>query len=241
MASLLVSDLHLDPTAPWAIETFVGFLAREARDAAALYILGDLFEAWVGDDQANDASATVVAALRALTFSGVPCFALHGNRDFLLGAGFARATGITLLPDPVVVQLEGTPTLLTHGDLLCVDDVSYQELRTIVRAAAWQQRFLALPLATRELLANEARAGSKAHTQRVQPAIMDVNDAAVIAALRTTNTRRVIHGHTHRPAAHEHWVDGERAERFVLDAWYERASCLAVARDGVRAVEIPRR
>lgn len=241
MTSLLVSDLHLDPAAPWAIDTFVGFLAHEARAANALYILGDLFEAWVGDDQRNDATDRVVAALRDLTRSGVRGYVLHGNRDFLLGAGFARDTGLILLPDPVVVELEGTPTLLSHGDILCSDDHAYQELRTIVRAPNWQRRFLALPHETRAVLADAARAGSKAHTQRVQPEIMDVNESAVVAALRATNTRRLIHGHTHRPAAHEHRVDGERAERFVLDAWYERASALSVDATTVRAIEIPRR
>jgi UDP-2,3-diacylglucosamine hydrolase len=241
MASLFVSDLHLDASAPWAIETFIEFVAAEARSGSALYILGDLFEAWVGDDQLNTATAPVLDALRALTGAGVRCYLLHGNRDFLIGAGFTRVTGVTLLPDPVVATIEGTPTMLTHGDLLCVDDHSYQELRSIVRQPHWQRRFLALPYATRAMLADEARAGSKAHTQRVAPDIMDVNPQAVIAAFRATDTRRMIHGHTHRPAVHKHDVDGKASERIVLDAWYERASYLRVEPGSVQAVAIPRR
>ncbi len=245
MASLFVSDLHLDESAPWAIDAFVRFLAHEARAADALYILGDLFEAWVGDDALASLSAAasprrVAGALRGLTDSGRPCYFLHGNRDFLLGAEFARATGCTPLPDPVVATISGVPTLLTHGDVLCTGDHSYQELRSIVRTRDWQQRFLALPVATRTLLADEARAGSKAHTQRVTPMIMDVDPAAVLAAFRATNTRRMIHGHTHRPAAHTHDVDGERATRYVLDAWYERGSYLRVDAAGVTAVALPR-
>jgi UDP-2,3-diacylglucosamine hydrolase len=241
VASLFVSDLHLDAAAPWAIDTFVTFLAGDARSASAIYVLGDLFEAWIGDVHANQATAPVLTALRALTDSGVRCHLLHGNRDFLIGTGFTRLTGVTILPDPVVATIEGTPTMLTHGDLLCVDDHAYQELRTIVRQPQWQRRFLALPYATRSILADQARAGSKAHTQRVAPAIMDVNQEAVVAAFRAAGVRRMIHGHTHRPAVHKHDVDGEHAERFVLDAWYERASYLRVEPTSVISMDLPRR
>jgi UDP-2,3-diacylglucosamine hydrolase len=240
MASLFVSDLHLDASAEWAIDAFVHLTESEARRADALYILGDLFEAWVGDDQSGVAAERVCAALRALTTHGTPCFLLHGNRDFLLGEAFCHRTGALLLPDPVVADIGGTATLLTHGDILCVDDHSYQELRTIVRTARWQHRYLRLPLATRTLLADEARAGSRAHTQRVAPAIMDVDERAVVAAFRASNTRRMIHGHTHRPATHEHTVDGERATRIVLDAWYERASYLLVDAARSESIELAR-
>ena len=172
MARLFVSDVHLDAAAPQATEQFLTFLRTEAAQAEALYILGDLFEAWVGDDDQEPANDRVCRALRVLTASGVACFALHGNRDFLLGTGFSERSGCQLLPDPVIAQLDGECVLLTHGDALCTDDHAYQELRSIVREPAWQRRFLALPRAHREQLADEARAGSRRHTSRTVPYIM---------------------------------------------------------------------
>jgi UDP-2,3-diacylglucosamine hydrolase len=223
---LFVSDVHLDVTAPEATEQFLTFLAGEARQTQALYILGDLFEAWVGDDDADPDKARVCAGLRALSASGVACFAMHGNRDFLLGPGFSERSGCQLLPDPIVVRLDGGEVLLTHGDALCTDDHSYQELRTIVRDPIWQQRYLALPRSRRELLADEARAGSRAHTTRTIPRIMDVNADAVERAFRAAGVQRMIHGHTHRPGRHALQIEGRPAERIVLGAWYEQGSYL---------------
>jgi len=185
MARLFVSDVHLG-AAPQATEQFLGFLRAEAAQAQALYILGDLFEAWVGDDDQDPGNERVCRALRALTAGGVACFALHGNRDFLLGSGFCERSGCQLLPDPVIAQLDDERVLLTHGDALCTDDHAYQELRSIVRDPAWQERFLALPRSAREQLADEARAGSRRHTSRTVPDIMDVNAQAVTAAFRAT-------------------------------------------------------
>jgi UDP-2,3-diacylglucosamine hydrolase len=224
MRRLFVSDVHLDAERPDAIEQFLTFLGAQAAGAAALYILGDLFEAWVGDDDRAQANERVCRALHALAERGVACFALHGNRDFLLGSGFSARSGCRLLTDPVIAELDGERVLLTHGDALCTDDHAYQELRSIVRRRAWQRRFLALPRAHRELLADEARAGSRRHTARTVPDIMDVNAAAVTAAFRAAGTRRMIHGHTHRPGVHAVEVDGEAAERIVLGAWYEQGS-----------------
>ncbi len=238
--SLLASDLHLDSEAPWAIDAFIRFLAGPARGAQALYLLGDLFEVWVGDDDDDADHARANAALRTLSDSGVPVYVIHGNRDFLLGADYEARTGVKLLPDPVLTDLHGVPTLLSHGDLFCTEDPAYQALRDIVRRPRWQQRFLALPLATRRELASAARAGSRAHTQRTIPTIMDVNPDAVLRALRVTGARRLIHGHTHRPAIHELSVDGRHAERVVLAPWYESASCVAVDANGVREVPLPR-
>lgn len=226
MARLFVSDLHLDSAAPDANEQFLDFLHEHAARAEALYILGDLFESWVGDDETDPVKLRVCAGLRELTGSGVPCFVLHGNRDFLLGQGFCASTGVRLLPDPVVAELDGERVLITHGDALCTDDHSYQELRTVVRDSAWQKRFLALPLPVRQQLANRARAGSKAHTTRTDSYIMDVNPEAVVMAFRATHTRRMIHGHTHRPGMHDLSVDGTPAQRIVLGAWYEQGSYL---------------
>jgi UDP-2,3-diacylglucosamine hydrolase len=240
MARLFVSDVHLDTQAPQATEQFLAFLREQAARAQALYILGDLFEAWVGDDDRDPQKEQVVAALSALRAAGIPCFVLHGNRDFLLGEQFCLRSGCVLLHDPVVAQWDGEPVLLTHGDALCTDDHPYQELRSTVRAAAWQRRFLALPRARRELLAQEARAGSRRHTARTIPVIMDVNEEAVTAAFRASGVRRMIHGHTHRPAVHELVVDGEPAQRIVLGAWYEQGSYLHYADGRYQLLDLPR-
>ncbi|HEY0340371.1 MAG TPA: UDP-2,3-diacylglucosamine diphosphatase, partial [Steroidobacteraceae bacterium] len=240
MTRLFVSDVHLDASAPAAIEQFLSFLETHAAKAEALYILGDLFEVWIGDDEADADKKAVAAALRALTARGVACFVLHGNRDFLLGRGFCDETGCRLLQDPVVAEFDGERVLLTHGDALCVDDHSYQELRSVVRTAPWQRRFLALPLSDRELLANQARAGSRQHTSRTIPKIMDVNADAVSQAFRVAGVRRMIHGHTHRPGIHDTVVDGEPAQRIVLGAWYEQGSYLAYERGRYELRELAR-
>jgi UDP-2,3-diacylglucosamine hydrolase len=240
VSRLFVSDLHLDASAPAAIEQFVAFIRTHASRAEALYILGDLFEAWVGDDETDADKKTVCAALRDLTGGGVACFVIHGNRDFLLGRGFCDKTGCQLLPDPVVAEFDGERVLLTHGDALCTDDHSYQELRSIVRTAPWQRRFLALALADRELLANQARAGSRQHTARTIPQIMDVNPQAVATAYQVAGVRRIIHGHTHRPGMHDTLVDGVRAQRIVLGAWYEQGSYLEYENERYELKELPR-
>ena len=236
---LFVSDVHLDASAPEATEQFIEFLATEARRAQALYILGDLFEAWVGDDDAAPTNEQVCQALRALS-EHVACFAMHGNRDFLLGEGFCERSGCRLLADPVIAQLDEEPVLLTHGDALCTDDHSYQELRSIVRASFWQRRFLALPLARRELLADEIRAGSRRHITRTVPTVMDVNPQAVATAFRAADVRRMIHGHTHRPGRHDLEVDGEHRQRIVLGAWYEQGSYLRYEGGRYALCELPR-
>jgi UDP-2,3-diacylglucosamine hydrolase len=240
VARLFVSDLHLDALAPQAIEQFLWFLGRHAAQAEALYILGDLFEAWIGDDDPDPQKERVCAGLRALTSRGVACFVMHGNRDFLLGEGFCARTGSLLLPDPVIVELAGERVLLTHGDALCTDDHPYQELRSTVRDLGWQRRFLALPLAVRAGLAERARAGSRAHTSRAVPYVMDVNAAAVTAAHRATGARRIIHGHTHRPGVHESQLDGQAAYRMVLGAWYEEGSYLHYEAGRYELRELPR-
>lgn len=240
MATLFASDLHLDSEAPWAIDAFLAFLAGPARGAEALYLLGDLFEVWVGDDDDSPDHVRICAGLKALADSGVAVYVIHGNRDFLLGEDFARRTGVKLLPDPVLVELYGVPTLLSHGDVFCTEDPSYQQLRSIVRRPRFQQGFLALTLQARRTLASAARAGSKAHTERTIPTIMDVNPEAVTLAFRATGARRLIHGHTHRPAVHPGVVDGVNTERVVLAPWYEAASCLSVDSAGVREVPLPR-
>ncbi|MBV8877000.1 MAG: UDP-2,3-diacylglucosamine diphosphatase [Gammaproteobacteria bacterium] len=240
MARLFVSDVHLDAAAPQATEQFLSFLREQAAAAEALYILGDLFEAWVGDDDEEPGNERVCRALRELTSGGVACFALHGNRDFLLGAGFCARSGCRVLSDPVITQLDGERVLLTHGDALCTDDHPYQELRSMVRDRTWQQRFLALPRAHREQLADEARQGSRRHIARTVPDIMDVNGAAVAAAFRAARVQRIVHGHTHRPGVHRLEIDGTARERIVLGAWYEQGSYLRYERGRYQLCTLPR-
>jgi UDP-2,3-diacylglucosamine hydrolase len=240
VARLFVSDVHLDASAPPATEQFVEFLHTHGLNAEALYILGDLFEVWVGDDDPSPEKARIVAALREVTASGVACFVIHGNRDFLLGRQFCDSSGCRLLPDPIVIELDGERVLVTHGDALCTDDHAYQELRSSVRTAEWQRRFLALPFDVRDRFANKARAGSKEHIARTTPQIQDVNPGAVELAFRTARVRRIIHGHTHRPGIHDTVVDGEAAQRIVLGAWYEQGSYLVYESGRYELKTLPR-
>ena len=233
MSTLLISDLHLDAARPAATAAFLALLAGEARQAEALYILGDLFEAWVGDDDPGEPGAGACAAIKALADGGVPVFLMRGNRDFLYGPGMAARTGATLLPDPCVVDLYGRPTLLMHGDLLCSEDTAYQAFRAQVRAPDWQASFLAQPLAARQAFAAQARAASQAHQQGVSETITDVTPATVAATMSRYGVDRLIHGHTHRPAVHAFDLAGRRATRIVLGDWYDQSSLLRVSPDGL--------
>ncbi len=232
MATLFVSDLHLDPERPAITELFGRFLDEEARAADALYILGDLFEAWVGDDDPSDTGAFVAGKLRGLRDAGVPVRFLRGNRDFLLGDEYARRAGMEILPDPAVVPLYGKPVLLMHGDLLCTDDTAYQAFRAQTRDPRWQAQFLAQPLAARLAFAQQARAASRAHQSGLQAqgamdAITDATPATVDDTFARYGLDRIIHGHTHRPKVHE-----ERGgTRIVLGDWYEQGSVLRADRD----------
>jgi len=240
LATLFVSDLHLDALEPAAGEQFIEFLRTRAVRADALYILGDLFESWVGDDDEDAHRAMICEALRALSLQGVPCYVMHGNRDFLLQRGFEARSGTRLLVDPLIVDLYGQRALLTHGDALCTADRPYQLLRGLVRNPSWQRRFLRLPLSLRRNLAQQARDGSRRHTQNTAGAIMDVDASAVPAAMRACGVNLLIHGHTHRPAVHEFDLDGVPARRIVLGAWHDQGSCLSWERDGFRLEELPR-
>ena len=226
MAALFISDLHIDASRPAITQHFLGFLASEAKDAEVLYILGDLFESWIGDDAADAAQSAAIAGIHTLTTHGVPCFVMHGNRDFLLAQQFCRASGAQILPDPMIVTLYGEPVLVMHGDALCTDDRAYQRLRATVREADWQRQFLALSIASRRALAGAARVGSQAHTAAVEYAITDVNAESVAMALRSAGTATLLHGHTHRPAIHALQVDGRACTRIVLGDWYDQGSLL---------------
>jgi UDP-2,3-diacylglucosamine hydrolase len=240
VTTLFISDLHIDAGSPEITRQFMSLVDGEAREAEALYILGDLFESWVGDDAADPHQAMAIAALKSLTDRGVPCFVMHGNRDFLLGAQFCAMSGARLLPDPLIVTLYGERVLVMHGDALCTDDRAYQRLRATVRNPGWQRQFLALSIAARRSLAGAARVGSQAHTAALEYTIADVNPTSVMAALRTAGTTTLLHGHTHRPAIHALTVDGRACTRIVLGDWHSQGSLLRWDRGGPELVSLPR-
>lgn len=221
MPTLFISDLHLTPERPDAAESFRGFLGGIAARADALYILGDLFEAWVGDDDlALPFHAGVAEALKRVADAGIPIYFLPGNRDFLVGSDLASAAGLLLLEDPTRIDLYGMPTLIAHGDAWCSDDPQYQALRAQIRDPAWRDVFLKKSLAERRALAADLRERSERAKAGKRPEIMDVNPDDVEAAFRHHAVDRIIHGHTHRPARHVHRVDGRSRERWVLPDWY---------------------
>ncbi len=229
MTTLFIADLHLDPLRPEIQARFSGFLQREARQARALYILGDLFEVWVGDDAPLPEYRPGMRALRELADSGVPVYFMHGNRDFLIGQRFARECGVQLLPDPSVINLYGEPTALLHGDSLCTDDREYQRFRYWVRKPWLQDLLLRLPASLRWRIGRSIRARSQQRTRNKPMQIMDVNPEAVVARFHELGVRRMIHGHTHRPDRHKVELGGNAtAERIVLGDWFEQGSVLRV-------------
>ncbi|MFA7268262.1 MAG: UDP-2,3-diacylglucosamine diphosphatase [Sterolibacterium sp.] len=238
--ALFVSDLHLCPSRPAISRLFQDFLARQARQASALYILGDLFEYWAGDDDLADPfNAAICAALKNLVEAGTQVFFIPGNRDFLAGEGFVRASGAGLLSEPHLADIAGTATLLLHGDTLCSDDVAYQEFRAEVRSDAWRTNFLAQPLAERKAQIEKLRQRSGKAQQTKSAAILDVNGKTVAAVLRSHAYPRLIHGHTHRPAHHEHHLDGHTCERWVLGDWYDNGNYLRCDENGCRYLSLP--
>lgn len=233
MTIWFISDLHLDASRPAITSQLLDFLRQVEGKAEALYILGDFFEYWVGDDALDTPHARVfqpvVQALRRVSASGVKLYFQHGNRDFLVGEAFAAATGCSLLPEYHVLDLYGTRTLLLHGDSLCTDDVEYQQVRKLFRNLQWQQQFLALPLDERIRQAEAMRAQSRMSMQGKSEAILDVNQQAVEETLRKVGVSRMIHGHTHRPAVHDFRLDSGVVQRVVLGDWHEdRGSFLRV-------------
>jgi UDP-2,3-diacylglucosamine hydrolase len=224
MAVLFISDLHLDAGDTRSVRRFTDFIERDAQSAEQLYILGDLFEAWIGDDDDDPRLAPIVAALARLTRSGVACAVMHGNRDFLLGGRFCAETGCTLLGDYARVDMFGRPLLLTHGDLLCTDDTRYLTLRVELRNPAWQHDFLAKSLAERRKIAADLRQMSATEIAAKSDDIMDVNQSTVERTMREHGVSLLLHGHTHRPAIHDFVLDGRPGQRIVLGAWHETAS-----------------
>ena len=235
--TLFISDLHLDPSRPAIVAQFERFLSGVAPGADALYILGDLFEYWVGDDGLALPFPRRMAERLHAASARVPTFFMHGNRDFLAAERFARETGASLVDDPMMIDLYGTRTLLLHGDTLCTDDTGYQAFRAQVRNPAWQKATLALPIEERLVLANRMRLESEGAKQAAALEIMDVAPAAVERAFADSGCDLMIHGHTHRPARHVHLVDGTERVRWVLADWYERGSYLEATPGGIRSVE----
>ena len=240
MTTLFISDLHLQGRQPEIGEQFLGFLEGEAADADALYILGDLFESWVGDDDPNPHYALMKTAIRKLVESGVPVFFMHGNRDFMIGEQFAKETGVVILDDPETIEIFGARVLLSHGDALCIDDVQYQEVRRMTRDPAWQAMMRAKPLAERMAMVEQAREQSRQYNIAVDDDIMDVNQDAVVGTFRERGVDILLHGHTHRPDVHELRLEHRTVRRIVLGDWYEQGSVVRWDEDGPRLESIPR-
>lgn len=240
MATLFISDLHLEPARPEIGEQFLAFLAGPARDADALYILGDLFEAWIGDDDPNPYYADMKVAIRDLADSGVPVYFMRGNRDFMIGQQFAADTGVALLDDPHALELHGEQVLLSHGDAMCTDDIEYQQVRAVTRNPEWQAMMLTKSIEERVAIARQAREQSLARGESMSEEIADVNQDAVETVLRDSGADILLHGHTHRPAVHPFHVDDRPVHRIVLGDWYEQGSMVEWDEDGPRLEELPR-
>jgi UDP-2,3-diacylglucosamine hydrolase len=240
MSTLFISDLHLEADRPEIGEQFLMFLEGPAREADALYILGDLFEAWVGDDDPSPYYAVMKKAIRALSDAGVPVYFMHGNRDFMIGQRFAEEAGVSLLSDPHRVDLYGERVLLSHGDYLCTDDVEYQQVRAMTRNPEWQAMMMSKSIGERIAFARQAREDSRAHSASMTEEIADVNEDAVEAAIREHGVDILLHGHTHRPAVHPFHVDERPVHRIVLGDWYDQGSMVEWDEDGPRLEELAR-
>jgi len=225
MKTLFISDLHLSQDRPEINALFLRFLHEIAPLGDALYILGDLFEVWLGDDLVPAEYVQAIAGLKSLS-SKYPVYVMYGNRDFLMREEFEKMSGATILREPHIINLEQQATLLLHGDTLCTDDVAYQEFRRMVRNPQWQDAMLAKPGQERLALAREYRAMSQAEMAKKELAIMDVNQLSVIETMREHQVHHLIHGHTHRPGVHQFDLDGQPAQRIVLGDWYQHGSYL---------------
>lgn len=240
MTTLFISDLHLESSKPEIGRQFLEFLEGEASEADALYILGDLFESWVGDDDPNPHYAVMKSGLRRLVDTGVPVFFMHGNRDFMIGAEFAEETGVTILDDPEIIELHGEKVMLSHGDALCIDDKQYQQLRLMTRNPEWQAMMRAKSLTERLVFAENARRQSQEYNDSVGEDIMDVNQDAVVGTFRNRDIDVLLHGHTHRPAVHEIDLKGRTGKRIVLGDWFEQGSVVRWDDSGPRLEVLPR-
>lgn len=233
MYTLFISDLHLHESRPQITRAFFHFLHTQAIDAESLYILGDFFDAWIGDDDDAELPQQVADELLALTRNGVTIYFMHGNRDFLLGDSYAKKSGMIIIPEGTVIDLYGTATLLVHGDALCTDDKDYQAFRAMVRSPQWQQQVLAQPLAARRALAAQLRDKSQSMNSLKAADIMDVTPAEVVKQMEEAKVQVMIHGHTHRPARHKLLANNRPAERIVLGDWHDFAWCIRADSNGM--------
>ena len=224
-----ISDLHLSADRDDINQCLFEFLREQAPHADALYVLGDLFEIWIGDDDQNDFTMSIAEAFKTLHQSGVPIYYIHGNRDFLIRQRFAKQAGFKILPEQVVIDLYGEPTLIMHGDELCTKDIEYQVFRKKARSWWWPRIMLSLPLSTRRKIASKGRATSKQKQSKLSAEIMDVTSQEVISYMQKFDVKKLIHGHTHRPAIHPLEINGQPAQRIVLGDWYEQGSILKVS------------
>lgn len=238
--TIFISDLHLCASRPQITEAFLNFLTTQTKSAHALYILGDLFEYWAGDDDIDDAfNKQIIQGFKALAASGVSVYLMHGNRDFLITDEFCRAAGIHLISDPTLINLYGSTALLSHGDELCTDDVAYQQFRLQVRNKQWQSEFLSQPLQARKNQIEAIRLRSEQEKSNKSAQIMDVNQDAVVSLLKQYHyPDLLIHGHTHRPNRHSVSVDGKLMTRWVLGDWYEQGSYLVCDASGCKSVDL---
>jgi UDP-2,3-diacylglucosamine hydrolase len=239
MSTLFISDLHLSGERPDIIKLFLEFMTNRAPQSDALYILGDLFEVWLGDDFIPPEAQPLLETLRKYSSAGHDLFVMHGNRDFLLGDRFTELTGCQLLPDPYIIDLYGTKTLIGHGDLLCTDDVDYMKFRHQVRNPDWQQAFLARSVEERIALAKQARHESKKQTSSLAEEIMDANQNTVEQVMLEYDVKQMIHGHTHRPNIHHFMLENEERTRIVLGDWYEQGSLLECNEQGCQLQTLP--
>lgn len=231
---LLISDLHLEQERPDISRAFLRFLETRAPQAQALYILGDFFEVWIGDDAISPFQHSIAQALRRLNERGTRVYLMHGNRDFMIGKAFCREAGCTLLPDPSVIELNGERVLLMHGDSLCTQDVGYMKLRRWLRNPLSLFILRHLPLSTRQKLARKLRNESRTQTRMKASDIVDVTPDEVLRIMQLYKVRTLIHGHTHRPATHQLTLDGEAATRIVLGDWDKQGWALQVDATGLQ-------
>lgn len=237
--TLFIADLHLCTTRPDITQIFLSFMDTAVTRAESLYILGDLFEYWAGDDDlAQPLHRTVVEKIQEIRQQSVDVFFMHGNRDFLVAQKFADAAKLALIPDPTKIHLYGTDTLLMHGDTLCTEDAAYLRFRDMVRDDAWQANFLAQSLGVRHKLIQDMRATSALEKSNKAAEIMDASEAAVLETFKKYAVPRIIHGHTHRPLRHDYELNGRRYQRWVLPAWYEKGGYLRCDPKGCQLVTL---
>lgn len=240
MTILFVSDIHISEKNPEIGEQFIDFLEKQARQSEALYILGDLFDYWLGDDDPNPEYKKIKSALTQYTNKEIPTYFMHGNRDFLIGGSFANETGIKIISDPSIIELYGEKILISHGDMFCVDDIAYQSGRKLTRSPNWQKMILAKSLKERKAFAYKAREKSSKHIQEANEILMDVNQGEINKTFKKYGLNQIIHGHTHKPAIHNSVIKGESYKRIVLGDWYEQGSILKWDQSGPELVTLNR-